>query len=65
MSPQPKHSRFESNKLKEKTVLTTEEREILRATDEANEFKQKKAKWEIFYEKMIKPSVGVPYQDHI
>lgn len=65
MSLQPRQSRFESNKLKEKTLLTTEEREILRATDEANEFRQKKAKWEIFYEKMIKPSAGVSYQDHI
>jgi len=33
----------------------------LRAKNEKNEYRQKKAKWETFYERMIKPTAGVPY----
>ena len=49
----------------DKSRLTSEERQMLRSKEEVAEFQENKAKWESFYQKMIKPSSATNYQEHI
>ena len=45
--------------------MTSEEREVLRALEETQDFTQQKNRWDNFYEKTVKPKADVPYREEI
>ena len=48
-----------------KERMTSEDREILRAKEETENHRKEKAKWELFYERVIKGSKSVSYEEHM
>ena len=45
--------------------MTSEEREVVKAQEEVADFMDMKAKWQNFYERMIKPYSTIPHQEYI